>query len=104
MKDLSLQRCFLHADREAAALCLGCGRCFCRECVTEHEDRVLCAACLKKLSRRSLLRRLRLAWLGGGLGFLLAFLVLWGCFYGLGRALLKIPSQFHEGTLWEESE
>ena len=104
MKGLSQQRCFLHAEREAAAVCLECGRFFCRECVTEHEDRVVCASCLKRLSQPSLFRRLRLAWLGEALGLLLALCVVWGAFYGLGRALLQIPSQFHEGTLWEKSE
>ena len=47
MTALAHQRCFNHALREAAARCPGCGNFFCRECVTEHDDRVLCAACLE---------------------------------------------------------
>ena len=49
-RDLSLQRCRNHAEREAVARCPGCGHHFCRECVTEHDDRILCAACLRKLT------------------------------------------------------
>ena len=46
MDDLLHQRCFNHMLREAVACCPECRRYFCRECVTEHEDKVLCAACL----------------------------------------------------------
>lgn len=94
------QRCFFHPAREAAARCPSCGRFFCRECVTEHEDRVLCAACLGKgapsrsgsLGRLSALSPL-LTLLGG------CFLA-WVFFSLLGRLLLRIPTQFHEGTPW----
>jgi hypothetical protein len=41
-------RCFHHEDRQAAARCFGCGNFFCRECVTEHEGRLSCAACLRR--------------------------------------------------------
>ena len=44
MEDLVHQRCFNHMLREAVACCPECRRYFCRECVTEHEDKVLCAA------------------------------------------------------------
>src|SRR5271155_4025440 len=50
------QRCFHHEFREAASRCPMCHRYFCRECVTEHEDRVLCAECLKKLISRETVR------------------------------------------------
>jgi hypothetical protein len=40
------QRCWNHDAREAACRCPGCGRSYCRECVSEHEGRLLCAACL----------------------------------------------------------
>ena len=29
-------------------------------------------------------------------------LLLWLVFFAAGRALVAIPSPFHEGTLWEE--
>ena len=40
------QRCWNHEAREAACRCPACGRSYCRECVSEHEGRLLCAACL----------------------------------------------------------
>jgi hypothetical protein len=98
--DLSQQRCFNHARREAVARCLECRQFFCRECITEHDDRVVCAACLRKLAARRAGPRHGLA------GFfrlgqcLLGMMALWFFFYLAGEGLLAIPSSFHEGTLW----
>jgi hypothetical protein len=101
MKDLSFQRCFNHAGREAVARCPECGQFFCRECITEHDDRVVCAACLKLLTRKPLLQRFALTGLfrlaQGALGLLVA----WFFFFLIGAALLRIPDSFHEGTLWQ---
>ncbi len=100
MIPLTQERCFHHAAREAVARCPECKRYFCRECITEHEDRVVCASCLKKLSAAARGKRIRLTGLirfgQGALGLL----VCWTFFYYLGRTLLAIPSSFHEGTLW----
>ncbi|HDH05178.1 MAG TPA: rhomboid family protein [Nitrospirae bacterium] len=102
MKDLAKQRCFNHLHRESAAICPECSRFFCRECVTEHDDRILCASCLKKILRPSFIKRFRFA------GFLrtgcciFGFLTAWLFFYYLGQALLSIPSSFHEGTFWQD--
>src|ERR1700680_2401495 len=43
------QRCLQHPDREAAFRCPACKRNYCRECGVEHDGRMLCGACLKKL-------------------------------------------------------
>src|SRR5882724_11906637 len=43
------QSCWNHEAREAVCRCPECGRSFCRECVTEHAARLLCAACLRKV-------------------------------------------------------
>jgi hypothetical protein len=100
MNQVVAQRCSNHAQREAVARCPGCGRFFCRECVSEHEDRVLCATCLRAAARVPLLRRrgfagtLRLAQL------LLGLLAAWFFFYLVGESLLALPSSFHEGTIW----
>lgn len=99
--DLSKARCFRHAQREAAAQCLSCSRLFCRECVTEHDGRVICATCLEALAGGETARgapagaivRRTLASLGG-------FVVIWILFYSCGQLLLRMPSSFHEGTLW----
>ena len=103
MVGLSLQRCFNHSAREAAARCPECGHCYCRECITEHDDRLICAACLLKLAKVPFTRRggfvavLRVAQATGGVFLLLVF------FYVLGQALLSIPSSFHDGTVWKPS-
>lgn len=101
MQDLTHQRCFNHGLREAVARCLDCGRYFCRECITEHEDRVLCASCLRKLVKPSLVKRFRLGGLIRTVQFLLGVLVLWLSFYYIGQILLSLPSSFHEGTVWQ---
>src|SRR6185436_12311089 len=102
MRSLSQQRCFHHSLREAAARCPECGHFYCRECITEHDDRVICAACLRRLARPALARRL---WFAGllqagqvGLGVVTIFLF----FYFFGQSLLSLPASFHEGTLWQE--
>jgi uncharacterized paraquat-inducible protein A len=98
---LAHQRCFNHAQREAVARCPECGRFFCRECVTEHEDRVVCASCLTKLAvgagndRKRLVVVFRVLECGASLA------LLWLMFYLLGQGLLALPSSFHEGTLWQ---
>ena len=101
MPTLIHQRCFNHSGREAIARCPECVRHFCRECVTEHDDRLLCAACLKKLAQQP---RTRPGWFIGLVraGQCLAgVLVAWLFFYYIGRTLLSIPTTFHEGTLWK---
>ena len=101
MRSLSQQRCFNHAAREAAARCPECERFYCRECITEHNERLICAACLRKLVRVPLTQRgafvgaIRFAQIGFGL------LVTWFFFHFLGETLLSIPSSFHDGTIWK---
>ena len=99
---LSQQRCYHHREREAVVRCPECGRYYCRECVTEHDQRMLCSACLVQWKQG---RPLVVGpWLGrlilvaqGSLGFLL----IWYAFYLIGLMLLAIPDAFHEGTIWD---
>jgi hypothetical protein len=101
MSTLAHQRCFNHAAREAAARCPECKRFFCRECITEHEDRVLCAACLRKLVRsdstksKAFLRLMRVAQCAAG------FLIAWFFFFLIGEILVRLPDSFHEGVVWQ---
>lgn len=96
------ERCYHHHQREAVVRCPECRRFFCRECVTEHDDRMLCSVCLSRLAGtgrkmdRRWIRRLLLAGQG-----ILGFLLLWYAFYLVGLMLLAIPHAFHEGTIWE---
>lgn len=95
------QRCLVHASREAAARCPACRQFFCRECVTEHDGRVLCVACLRKKAAAPARRHGHLgplllpAQLGLGLG------LAWTAFYLLGLVLLQSPSAWHEGKAFE---
>ena len=101
MLPLAQQHCLNHPAREAAAQCPQCRQFFCRECVTEHDDRILCAVCLRQLSqtagaRRHPLRALGQAGLALG-GLLTAALF----FYWAAQILLLIPAPWHDGTLWK---
>ena len=98
------QRCLHHPTREAVARCPECEHFFCRECITEHEDRVICANCLKQLVRVSGKRGRRFAGLFRIFFCTLGLLVAWLFFYETGRALLLIPTSFHDGTLWHSEE
>lgn len=103
---LSRQRCVRHSAREAAARCPSCGRFFCRECVTEHEGRILCAACLSRQSEqtedtsrswvRAAFRATR-----AGLVLAVSFLFLWGFYTVIGAILHAIPDKFHDSTAIE---
>jgi hypothetical protein len=100
MSSLTYQRCFNHAHREAVALCPRCGQFFCRECITEHEERVICAACLRKLTPALLMQRRGFSSLLRLGHCALSLLAAWFFFYLLGESLLRLPTSFHEGTLW----
>jgi hypothetical protein len=93
---LSQQRCFNHPRREAVARCPGCARFYCRECVTEHGLRLLCAHCLAQATAPAEKKRLPLAAFLPVLHWGVALLVLWCSFYLLGSGLLALPSAFHE--------
>ena len=99
MEELLHQRCFNHLLREAVARCPECHRYFCRECVTEHEDKVLCAACLGIRTDAGISRRDRFGGLARMVHLVLGGMLLWIFFYYLGQILLSLPSAFHEGTL-----
>ncbi|HEX4083861.1 MAG TPA: rhomboid family protein [Chthoniobacteraceae bacterium] len=97
---LTLQRCIHHPAREAVARCPECGRYFCRECITEHEDRVICADCLRRIAGGPEKRRDRFAWFGRLVWSALGLLLAWIVFYEIGHGLSLIPSSFHSNALW----
>jgi len=101
MQNLAHQRCFNHAGREAVARCPECGQCFCRECITEHDDRVVCAACLKKLTQQPFARHSAFAWLLRLAQCAFGILMIWFFFFLIGDNLSKLPALSHEGTLWQ---
>jgi hypothetical protein len=103
MQNLAEQRCFNHAGREAVARCPECTQFYCRECITEHDDRVLCAACLRKLARVPLFRRRGFARTFRTAQVMVGLMAAWLFFYLIGSALLSIPASFHEGQLWQRN-
>jgi len=100
MPQLVHERCFNHAFREAVARCPECARSFCRECVTEHADRVLCSACLARVTRHDPAPRGWLRPLARAAGVLLGLLTAWGFFLLLGGWISSLPDDFHARTLW----
>lgn len=98
-------QCAIHPQREAAARCASCAGFFCRECVTEHDLRMLCARCLRDTAsseapvkkRRSLVAPVAVL-----TQLVLGVALLWITFYLIGRLLIAVPASFHEGTLWKE--
>ena len=104
--DLARQRCLLHPLREAAARCPSCRQFFCRECVTEHDGRVMCAACLRSLTTdrgdKKTARNLAAAGLAAA-RLAAALALLWFAFYLVGLFLVRAPSSFHNGSIWEDS-
>jgi hypothetical protein len=100
--NISDSRCFNHAGREAVAKCPECGRFFCRECVSEHEGRIICASCLYKATGIKHKKRFTLSGIAKIFQLAAGILILWCCFYLMGKMLLSIPSVFHEKTMWSE--
>jgi hypothetical protein len=97
------QHCWNHEAREAACRCPACGRSYCRECVSEHEGRLLCAACLIAATATGQpaagsLRNLAAPMIASGMmiasGILLAWLIYWAAgasVIGLIRRLEQEP-------------
>lgn len=100
MSDLARQQCFNHPGREAVVRCPGCHRDYCRECVTEHDDRYLCSACLLKQAAKEARpeRRWRMP-MGAFLG-LLGLLTAWLVFYGATSYLAMRSSTEHAARVW----
>jgi hypothetical protein len=89
------QRCFNHFNREAAARCPSCRRYYCRECVIEHEGRMMCASCVARLQIPQAGRSSNgVLW---SMFSVVGVLMAWAIFYYLGMGLARIPSTFHGG-------
>jgi len=88
MSDLARQQCFNHPGREAIVRCPSCHRDYCRECVTEHDDRYLCSACLRLLAAKEAgpTRRFRMP-VGAFLG-VAGLLTAWTVYYAATQYLV----------------
>ena len=87
------QRCWNHEMREAVCRCPRCQRHFCRECVTEHASRLLCAACLQAIGRPAPARSHRRHALLAPIAALSGLLVSWLIFYVAGEILLELAAR-----------
>ncbi len=96
MPALVASRCLLHPQRESVARCPECRQAYCRECITEHAGRVICAACLRKRTQAPTRPRARFGGVLRPVPAVVGLLVGWFLFYTLGRVLLQIPSEWHE--------
>ena len=94
------QRCWNHEGREAVCRCLECGRSFCRECVTEHQARLLCAVCLAKVARAGEVKRRPLRRLAPAAMTIAGLLLAWVVLFGAGESLL-ILAERAEQTSWQ---
>lgn len=100
-------RCRWHVERAAVARCQGCGGMFCRECVTEHDLRMVCADCLAKETaaevegKKPRKRFSAPLWIGAQI--VIGVVVLWIVFYFIGRMLLMLPSGFHDFAACHEA-
>jgi hypothetical protein len=84
---LSRARCANHTDRLASGICPSCSRPYCRECLTEHDGRLTCAACLK---RGTLSVRAGGAWkakVAAPAMLIASLLASWFFFYAVGSTL-----------------
>ena len=101
MVTLIHQRCFNHAIREAVALCPECRHYYCRECVTEHDGRLICAACLRKMLPKPLRERAAFMVVVAAAKLFFGLMTAALFFYLAGQILLSIDTSFHEGTIWK---
>jgi hypothetical protein len=98
--NLSLQRCFNHSLREAAVRCPECRRFFCKECVAEHDDRVICAACLRKITASGTSKNRAISAVIRSVPVIFGILIAWFFFFTIGETLLRLPSSFHDTSVW----
>jgi len=96
--DLTLQRCLVHVDREAAVRCPSCGDYFCRECVTEHEQKFLCSRCLMRATPHAESATFNAAWFTAIIKMIVGIAAAWFFFYLIGQSLALIPPNVHDGS------
>lgn len=94
------QRCWTHEAREAVCRCPGCGHSFCRECVTEHESRLLCAACLASQARSSAGAHVQARPPVRVVLTLAGVILAWAIFFAAAESLLTLTER-SEAAAWQ---
>jgi len=95
--------CAIHPDRHATARCPSCRQFFCGECITEHEGRLTCAACLSRQHEPEPdagRRRVNVP-VAAFLQLVIAAAVCWLIFHFIAGTLADLPDAFHDGAIWE---
>jgi hypothetical protein len=100
MNDLARQQCFNHPGREAIVRCPGCDRDYCRECITEHDDRYLCSACLRMAAAGQDRPAPRFRFPAGPLLAITGLLTAWIVFYGSAQYLALRSEGDHSYRIW----
>lgn len=96
------QHCWNHPVRGAVCRCPICHRPFCRECVSEHDSRLLCAACIKAaVSAPDQAGRRRTASLLWPAVALVSTLLAWAAFFSLGHIIME-SVRLADRTAWRD--
>lgn len=99
---LAKTHCSIHVERAATARCPSCGSYFCSECITEHEGRLTCAACLhERRETDRTKKKVRRFYFMPFVQFAVAVAVTWVVFYLIAQFIHDMPVDFHDGTMWE---
>ncbi|UDQ98736.1 rhomboid family protein [Lentisphaerota bacterium WC36G] len=100
--NLKKQKCFNHGEREAVAMCLQCHRHFCRECVTKHDERLLCNNCLSKIIEEKKKKKVNFSFLkliilyfATFISLILVFFTVYICLNQSIKSQLDLPSQIN---------
>jgi hypothetical protein len=88
-ENVAQQHCWNHPVRGAVCRCPVCHRPFCRECVSEHASRLLCAACIKASVLAPAQPRRRTAGLFLAAMALASTLLAWAVLFSLGQIIME---------------
>lgn len=94
---IARQRCWTHPQREAVSRCPSCRRFYCRECVTEHDGRLLCVPCLAARAV-PLPEAHGTRWVLWTSLCLLGLFLLYLQFFAVGRVLREMPPAWSQGV------
>ena len=91
--------CRNHPERDVVARCPRCTQALCRECVTEHDNRMLCESCLRTVIQPtapdSKSNNFAMAVVAAA-----GCLLVWLFFLATAQILAHVPAAFHRFAPW----
>lgn len=105
---VSARMCAIHPAREAVARCPSCSAFYCRECITEHDYRMICAGCLAALleGKGEVEKKGGRAGLGGPaitlVQVVVGVMVVWFVCFTMAELLREMPPDLHSGSMFED--